>query len=49
VKENVKKDFLLLTVALPSLLIAFPGFAAESEIKQRNADKSTEVISDIPS
>nr|WP_230967717.1 TonB-dependent receptor [Nostoc sp. WHI] len=49
VKENVKKDFLLLTVALPSLLIAFPGFAAESEIKQINTDKSTEVISDIPS
>ncbi|WP_373527749.1 TonB-dependent receptor plug domain-containing protein [Nostoc sp.] len=45
----MKKDFLLLTIALPSLLIAFPGFAAESEIKQRNADKSTEVISDIPS
>jgi vitamin B12 transporter len=49
VKENVKKDFLLLTVALPSLLIAFPGFAAENEIKQRNADKSTKVISDIRS
>ncbi len=48
-KENVKKDFLLLTVALPSLLIAFPGFAAENEIKQRNADKSTKVISDIRS
>lgn len=48
-KENVKKDFLLLTAALPGLLIAFPGFAAESEIKQRNTDKSTEVISDIPS
>ena len=48
-KENVKKDYLLLTVALPGLLIAFPGFAAESEIKQRNTDKSTEVISDIPS
>ncbi|MBG1265157.1 TonB-dependent receptor plug domain-containing protein [Nostoc sp. WHI] len=45
----MKKDFLLLTVALPSLLIAFPGFAAESEIKQINTDKSTEVISDIPS
>ncbi|MCC5602433.1 TonB-dependent receptor plug domain-containing protein [Nostoc favosum] len=45
----MKKDFLLLTVALPSLLIAFPGFAAESEIKQRNTDKSTEVISDIRS
>lgn len=48
-KENVKKDFLLLTVALPSLLIAFPSLAAESEIKHRNTDKSTEVISDIPS
>ncbi len=48
-KENVKKDYLLLTVALPGLLIAFPGFAAESEIKQRNTEKSTEVISDIPS
>lgn len=48
-KENVKKDFLLLTVALPSLLIAFPGFAVESEIKQINTNKSTEVISDIPS
>lgn len=48
-KENVKKDFLLLTVALPSLLIAFPGFAAENEIKQRNTDKSTEVILDIRS
>ncbi|MEH2301495.1 MAG: TonB-dependent receptor [Nostoc sp.] len=45
----MKKDYLLLTVALPGLLIAFPGFAAESEIKQRNTDKSTEVISDIPS
>ncbi|MEH2015453.1 TonB-dependent receptor plug domain-containing protein [Nostoc sp.] len=45
----MKKDFLLLTAALPGLLIAFPGFAAESEIKQRNTDKSTEVISDIPS
>ncbi len=48
-KENVKKNFLLLTVALPSLLIASPGLAAESEIEQRNTDKSTEVISDIPS
>ncbi len=48
-KENVKKDFLLLTVALPGLLIAFPSFAAESEIEQRNTDKSTEVISDIQS
>ncbi len=48
-KENVKKDFLLLTVALPSLLIASPGFAAESEIEQRNTDKSTEIILDIPS
>ncbi|BBD64258.1 TonB-dependent receptor, plug [Nostoc commune NIES-4072] len=46
-KENVKKDFLLLTVALPSLLIASPGFAAESEINQRNTD--TEVILNIPS
>ncbi|MCC5642680.1 TonB-dependent receptor [Nostoc sp. CHAB 5824] len=45
----MKKDFLLLTVALASLLIAFPGFAAESEIKQINTDKSTEIISDIPS
>lgn len=45
----MKNDFLLLTAALPGLLIAFPGFAAESEIKQRNTDKSTEVISDIPS
>ncbi|MEH2397416.1 TonB-dependent receptor plug domain-containing protein [Nostoc sp.] len=45
----MKKDYLLLTVALPGLLIAFPGFAAESEIKQRNTEKSTEVISDIPS
>ncbi|WP_442948910.1 hypothetical protein [Nostoc sp.] len=45
----MKKDFLLLTAALPGLLIAFPGFAAESEIKQRDTDKSTEVISDIPS
>lgn len=48
-KENVKKNFLLLTVVLPSLLIASPGFAAESEIKQRNTDKSTEVILNIPS
>ncbi|AUB41071.1 Outer membrane cobalamin receptor protein [Nostoc flagelliforme CCNUN1] len=45
----MKKNFLLLTVALPSLLIASPGLAAESEIEQRNTDKSTEVISDIPS
>ncbi|WP_109008435.1 TonB-dependent receptor plug domain-containing protein [Nostoc commune] len=43
----MKKDFLLLTVALPSLLIASPGFAAESEINQRNTD--TEVILNIPS
>jgi vitamin B12 transporter len=49
VKEKVKKDFLLLTVGLPSLLIAFPGFAADIEIKQRNTDKSTGAISDIPS
>lgn len=48
-KENVKKDFLLLTVALPSLLIASPGFAAESEIEQINTDESTEIILDIPS
>ena len=48
-KENVKNNFLLLTVALPSLLIASPGLAAESKIEQRNTDKSTEVISDIPS
>lgn len=48
-KENVKKDFLLLTVALPSLLIASPSFAAESEIEQINTDKSTEVILNIPS
>ncbi|MBC1299004.1 TonB-dependent receptor, partial [Nostoc sp. UCD122] len=45
----MKKHFLLLTVALPGLLIAFPSFAAESEIEQRNTDKSTEVISDIQS
>ncbi|MDZ8262206.1 TonB-dependent receptor [Nostoc sp. ChiQUE01b] len=45
----MKKDFLLLTVALPSLLIASPSFAAESEIEQRNTNKSTEVILDIPS
>ncbi|MEH2025015.1 hypothetical protein [Nostoc sp.] len=45
----MKKDFLLLTVALPSLLIAFPSYAVESEIEQRNTNKSTEVISDIPS
>ncbi|MBW4676633.1 MAG: TonB-dependent receptor [Desmonostoc geniculatum HA4340-LM1] len=45
----MKKDFLLLTVGLPSLLIAFPGFAADIEIKQRNTDKSTGAISDIPS
>ncbi|MEH2220215.1 MAG: hypothetical protein V7K72_24420 [Nostoc sp.] len=49
VKENVKKDFLWLTVTLPSLLIAFPGLAADSEIKEINTDKSTEAISDIPS
>lgn len=48
-KENVKKDFLLLTVALPSLLIASPSYAVESEIEQRNTNKSTEVILDIPS
>lgn len=48
-KEKVKKDFLLLTVGLPSLLIAFPGFAADIEIKQRNTDKSSGAISDIPS
>lgn len=48
-KEKVKKDFLLLTVGLPSLLIAFPGFAADIEIKQRNTDKSSAAISDIPS
>lgn len=47
-KENVKKDFLLLSVALP-LLIASPSYAVESEIEQRNTNKSTEVISDIPS
>ncbi|MFN6535303.1 MAG: TonB-dependent receptor plug domain-containing protein [Nostoc sp. EkiNYC01] len=45
----MKKDFLLLTVGLPSLLIAFPGFAADIEIKQRNTDKSSAAISDIPS
>ncbi|WP_138505245.1 TonB-dependent receptor plug domain-containing protein [Nostoc sp. PA-18-2419] len=45
----MKKDFLLLTVGLPSLLIAFPGFADDLEIKQRNTVKSTEAISDIPS
>ncbi|MEH2177300.1 TonB-dependent receptor plug domain-containing protein [Nostoc sp.] len=45
----MKKDFLLLTVALPSLLIASPSYAVESEIEQRNTNKSTEVISDIPS
>ncbi|MBD2412198.1 ligand-gated channel [Nostoc calcicola FACHB-389] len=45
----MKKDFLLLTVGLPSLLIAFPGFAADIEIKQRNTDKSSGAISDIPS
>ncbi|MDZ8223077.1 TonB-dependent receptor [Nostoc sp. ChiVER01] len=45
----MKKDFLLLTVALPSLLIASPGFAAESEIEQINTDESTEIILDIPS
>ncbi len=45
----MKKNFLLLTVALPSLLIAFPSFGAESEIKQKNTNKSTEVISAIPS
>ncbi len=33
-----EKGFLLLTVALPSLLIAFPGFAAESEIEQINSE-----------
>ncbi|MDZ8084828.1 MAG: TonB-dependent receptor [Nostoc sp. DedQUE12b] len=44
----MKKDFLLLTVALP-LLIASPSYAVESEIEQRNTNKSTEVISDIPS
>lgn len=48
-KEKVKKDFLLLTVALPSLLIASPSYAVESEIEQRNTNKSTEVILDIPS
>ncbi|MBX9257783.1 TonB-dependent receptor [Desmonostoc muscorum CCALA 125] len=45
----MKKDFLLLTVGLPSLLIAFPGFGADIEIKQRNTDKSTGAILDIPS
>ncbi|MDF5707997.1 MAG: TonB-dependent receptor [Nostoc sp. S4] len=45
----MKKDFLLLTVGLPSLLIAFPSFADDLEIKQRNTVKSTEAISDIPS
>ncbi|MEH2036537.1 TonB-dependent receptor plug domain-containing protein [Nostoc sp.] len=45
----MKKDFLLLTVALPSLLIASPSYAVESEIEQRNTNKSTEVILDIPS
>ncbi|MEH2372651.1 hypothetical protein [Nostoc sp.] len=45
----MKKNFLLLKVALPSLLISFPSFAAESEIKQINTDKSTEVILAIPS
>ncbi|MBE9105530.1 TonB-dependent receptor [Nostoc cf. edaphicum LEGE 07299] len=44
----MKKDFLLLTVALP-LLIASPSYAVESEIEQRNTNKSTDVISDIPS
>ncbi|MDZ7951139.1 TonB-dependent receptor [Nostoc sp. DedQUE09] len=44
----MKKDFLLLSVALP-LLIASPSYAVESEIEQRNTNKSTEVISDIPS
>ncbi|MEH2205951.1 MAG: TonB-dependent receptor [Nostoc sp.] len=45
----MKNDFLLLTVALPSLLIVSPSYAVESEIEQRNTNKSTEVISDIPS
>ncbi|BDI20169.1 ligand-gated channel [Nostoc cf. commune SO-36] len=45
----MKKDFLLLTVALPSLLIAFPSYAAEREIEQRNTNKLTEVILNIPS
>ncbi|MFN6517776.1 MAG: TonB-dependent receptor plug domain-containing protein [Nostoc sp. CreGUA01] len=45
----MKKDFLLLTVSLSSLLIAFPGLAADMEIKHRDSDKSTKVIADIPS
>ncbi len=45
----MKKDFLLLTVSLSSLLIAFPGLAADMEIKHRDSDKSTKVIVDIPS
>jgi outer membrane receptor protein involved in Fe transport len=45
----VKKYFSLLTVGLPTLLIAFPGLAADTEIEQRNTNKSTEAISNIPS
>ena len=44
----MKKSFWLLPVALPSLLISFPAFAADTDIEQKNSNKS-KVTSDIQS
>ncbi|WP_341527899.1 TonB-dependent receptor [Nostoc sp. UHCC 0302] len=45
----MKKYFLLLPIALPTLLIAFPAFADDIEIKQKNIDNSTTATLNIPS
>jgi len=45
----VNKYFFLLQVALSSLVIAFPSFAGDTEIKQSNSDKLAKETSDIPS
>lgn len=42
----MKKYFLLLPVALPSLLLASPGFAEDGDINSKSGDKSS---ADIPS
>ncbi|RCJ17367.1 ligand-gated channel [Nostoc minutum NIES-26] len=44
----MKRYFLLLSVALPSLLILLPAFAADTEIEQKNPDKLPKASSDIP-
>lgn len=45
----MNKYFFLLQVALSSLVIAFPSFAGDTEIKQSNSDKLAKETSDIPS